>query len=32
MTDVTPLWSPIQIGTTELDNRVALAPMTRISA
>ncbi|MFP3579844.1 NADH:flavin oxidoreductase [Arthrobacter sp. SIMBA_036] len=32
MTDYTPLWSPIRIGTTELDNRVALAPMTRISA
>ena len=28
----TPLWSPVRIGTTELDNRVALAPMTRISA
>ncbi|RJT75400.1 NADH:flavin oxidoreductase [Arthrobacter cheniae] len=32
MTDVTPLWSPIRIGSTELDNRIALAPMTRISA
>lgn len=32
MTDYTPLWSPIRIGSTELDNRVALAPMTRISA
>jgi 2,4-dienoyl-CoA reductase-like NADH-dependent reductase (Old Yellow Enzyme family) len=27
-----PLWSPIQIGPTGLPNRVALAPMTRISA
>jgi len=32
MTDYTPLWSPIRIGSTDLDNRVALAPMTRISA
>lgn len=32
MTDYTPLWSPIRIGSMELDNRVALAPMTRISA
>ena len=32
MTDYTPLWSPIRIGSTELENRVALAPMTRISA
>lgn len=32
MTDFTPLWSPLQIGSTHLDNRVALAPMTRISA
>jgi len=32
MTDYSPLWSPIRIGATELDNRVALAPMTRISA
>ncbi|MBT2551022.1 tRNA-dihydrouridine synthase [Arthrobacter sp. ISL-65] len=32
MTDYTPLWSPTLIGSTELDNRVALAPMTRISA
>ena len=32
MTDYSPLWSPIRIGSTELDNRVALAPMTRISA
>lgn len=32
MTDFTPLWSPIQIGSTQLANRVALAPMTRISA
>lgn len=32
MTDYNPLWSPIRIGSTELDNRVALAPMTRISA
>jgi 2,4-dienoyl-CoA reductase-like NADH-dependent reductase (Old Yellow Enzyme family) len=27
-----PLWSPLQIGSTQLPNRVALAPMTRISA
>ncbi|UKA61819.1 NADH:flavin oxidoreductase [Arthrobacter sp. FW306-04-A] len=26
------LWSPVQLGATELPNRVALAPMTRISA
>ncbi|MBP2216943.1 hypothetical protein [Arthrobacter sp. CAN_C5] len=32
MTGYTPLWSPLRIGSTELDNRVALAPMTRISA
>lgn len=32
MSAFTPLWSPVRIGTTELDNRVALAPMTRISA
>jgi 2,4-dienoyl-CoA reductase-like NADH-dependent reductase (Old Yellow Enzyme family) len=32
MPDFTPLWSPMQIGSTELENRVALAPMTRISA
>lgn len=32
MTDYTPLWSPIRIGSTQLSNRVALAPMTRISA
>jgi 2,4-dienoyl-CoA reductase-like NADH-dependent reductase (Old Yellow Enzyme family) len=28
----TPLWNPLQIGSTHLPNRVALAPMTRISA
>ncbi|MFF0905331.1 UNVERIFIED_CONTAM: NADH:flavin oxidoreductase [Kocuria sp. CPCC 205316] len=32
MTDLTPLWSPLRIGSTRLENRVALAPMTRISA
>ena len=32
MPDFTPLWSPVRIGSTQLDNRVALAPMTRISA
>jgi 2,4-dienoyl-CoA reductase-like NADH-dependent reductase (Old Yellow Enzyme family) len=32
MPDFTPLWSPARIGSTQLANRVALAPMTRISA
>lgn len=32
MPDFAPLWSPLQIGPTQLENRVALAPMTRISA
>ncbi|MCB5281975.1 MULTISPECIES: NADH:flavin oxidoreductase [unclassified Arthrobacter] len=32
MPDFAPLWSPVQIGPTGLSNRVALAPMTRISA
>jgi 2,4-dienoyl-CoA reductase-like NADH-dependent reductase (Old Yellow Enzyme family) len=32
MTDYTPLWSPIKFGSVKLDNRIALAPMTRISA
>ncbi len=32
MPDFTPLWSPVRIGSTQLENRVALAPMTRISA
>ena len=32
MTDLAPLWSPLQIGSTKLPNSVALAPMTRISA
>ena len=32
MPDFSPLWSPVRIGSTQLDNRVALAPMTRISA
>ncbi|MFI7743803.1 oxidoreductase [Kocuria rhizosphaericola] len=32
MPDLAPLWSPLQIGPTRLENRVALAPMTRISA
>jgi 2,4-dienoyl-CoA reductase-like NADH-dependent reductase (Old Yellow Enzyme family) len=27
-----PLWKPLQLGNTELENRIALAPMTRISA
>jgi 2,4-dienoyl-CoA reductase-like NADH-dependent reductase (Old Yellow Enzyme family) len=32
MTNLIPLWSALQIGSTRLPNRVALAPMTRISA
>ena len=32
VSDFTPLWSPVRIGSTELAHRVALAPMTRISA
>lgn len=32
MPALAPLWSSLRIGSTELDNRVALAPMTRISA
>jgi 2,4-dienoyl-CoA reductase-like NADH-dependent reductase (Old Yellow Enzyme family) len=32
MPDFTPLWSAVQIGSTTLANRVALAPMTRVSA
>ncbi|MET3919322.1 NADH:flavin oxidoreductase [Arthrobacter sp. UYEF20] len=32
MPDFAPLWSPARIGSTQLDNRVALAPMTRVSA
>ena len=32
MTNLAPLWSPLQIGSTQLSSRVALAPMTRISA
>ena len=32
MTNLAPLWSPLQIGSTQLSNRVALAPMTRVSA
>ncbi|MCZ2403873.1 NADH:flavin oxidoreductase [Paenarthrobacter sp. Z7-10] len=32
MPNFAPLWSPVQIGSTGLSNRVALAPMTRISA
>ncbi|MBG6184711.1 2,4-dienoyl-CoA reductase-like NADH-dependent reductase (Old Yellow Enzyme family), partial [Arthrobacter sp. CAN_A214] len=32
MTDFTPLWSPVRIGSTQLAHRVALAPMTRVSA
>lgn len=32
MTNLDPLWSPLRIGSTQLANRVALAPMTRVSA
>lgn len=32
VTNFAPLWSPLHIGATEVANRVALAPMTRISA
>lgn len=32
MTNLTPLWSDLKIGPAQLPNRVALAPMTRISA
>lgn len=32
MTNLNPLWSPLQIGSTRLHSRVALAPMTRVSA
>jgi 2,4-dienoyl-CoA reductase-like NADH-dependent reductase (Old Yellow Enzyme family) len=32
MTRFTPFWSPLKLGSTELPNRIALAPMTRISA
>ncbi|MFI7482014.1 NADH:flavin oxidoreductase [Kocuria sp. M1R5S2] len=32
MTNSAPLWSPLTIGPVQLENRVALAPMTRISA
>lgn len=32
MPDFSPLWSPLTIGATRIENRVALAPMTRISA
>ena len=32
MPEFTPLWSTVRIGSTEVANRVALAPMTRISA
>ena len=32
MSKFDPLWSPVQVGSIELSNRVALAPMTRISA
>ncbi|NVC22158.1 NADH:flavin oxidoreductase [Kocuria salina] len=32
MPELDPLWSPLQIGPAALENRVALAPMTRISA
>jgi 2,4-dienoyl-CoA reductase-like NADH-dependent reductase (Old Yellow Enzyme family) len=30
--DFTPLWSPVKIGSTQLASRIALAPMTRVSA
>ncbi len=32
MSNFDQLWSPVQIGSIELGNRVALAPMTRVSA
>lgn len=32
MQNFAPLWKPLQLGSTEIANRVALAPMTRISA
>ena len=32
MQEFAPLWSPVRIGATEVAHRVALAPMTRISA
>lgn len=32
MSKHTSLWAPLRLGSTELENRVALAPMTRISA
>ena len=32
MPNLDPLWTTIRIGATELPNRVALAPMTRVSA
>ncbi|MDP9889541.1 NADH:flavin oxidoreductase [Pseudarthrobacter enclensis] len=32
MPHLDPLWTPFSIGSTELPNRVALAPMTRVSA
>lgn len=32
MPELAPLWSQIKVGPVTLDNRVALAPMTRISA
>ncbi|MGB9035167.1 NADH:flavin oxidoreductase [Arthrobacter sp. UCD-GKA] len=32
MTNPSPFWSSLQIGSTQLSNRVALAPMTRVSA
>ena len=32
MPDLAPLWSPVRIGSTQLANSVALAPMTRVSA
>lgn len=32
MTKHSPLWAPMRLGNTDLQNRVALAPMTRVSA
>ncbi|MDJ0460092.1 NADH:flavin oxidoreductase, partial [Arthrobacter sp. NQ7] len=32
MPNLEPLWTSLRIGPTELPNRVALAPMTRVSA
>lgn len=32
MPNLDPLWNSLRIGSSELPNRVALAPMTRVSA